>query len=357
MKVENYEQNVKNFQKSLVFISYSLYFFITFVLLMERILITGATGFIGSHIVEEALRRGMEVWAAVRKTSSIHYLQDERINKIELELSSEKQMSTVLADMHLDYVVHAAGATKALKREAFYKVNTDGTKNLVNALTTTNPSIKRFVFISSLSIFGPVREEPPRTEILDTDIPQPNTSYGMSKLAAEKWLRDNCSLPFTILRPTGVYGPREKDYMTIVDSIRKGVDFSVGREPQDLTFVYVSDVVQAVFLSMKSEKTVGKAYFLSDGDVYSSRTFSDYIIDALGKKHVLRLRLPLGVLRLVCAVSDMWMHITGKLSTLNNDHYNILKQRNWRCDISPAIRDFGYAPKIKLKEGVAQIVL
>ncbi len=323
---------------------------------MERILITGATGFIGSFIVDEALRQGMEVWATVRKSSDLSYLQDHRINKVELDLSSESQMAEALASLHLDYVVHAAGATKALHRDTFYKVNTEGTKNLVKALQTTNPGLKRMIFISSLSVMGAVREQFPYEEIRETDIPQPNTSYGMSKLAAEKWLHDNCTLPFTILRPTGVYGPREKDYMTMVNSIRKGVDVSVGAQPQDLTFVYVTDVVQAVFLAMKSEKSIGRTYFLSDGEVYSSRTFSNYIIEALGKKRVLRLKLPLGVLRMVCAVSDVMMHLTGKLSTLNNDHYNILKQRNWRCDITPAIRELGYQPKVKLREGVGVIV-
>lgn len=338
------------------FVLYTLYFFYYLCTLMERILITGATGFIGSFIVEEALRRGFEVWAAVRRTSSLSYLQDSRINRVELDLSSEGKMTEALASLHLDYIVHAAGATKTLHRDTFYKVNTEGTKNLVRALQTTNPTLKRFVFISSLSVMGPVREQQPYEDIRETDIPQPNTSYGMSKLAAEKWLFEECSLPFTILRPTGVYGPREKDYMTMVDSIRKGVDVAVGFTPQDLTFVYVTDVVQAAFLAIKSEKSVCRTYFLSDGEVYSSRTFSDHIIETLGKKHVLRLTLPLIVLRMVCAISDVMMHLTGKLSTLNNDHYNILTQRNWRCDITPAINELGYLPQVKLREGVRKII-
>lgn len=320
----------------------------------EHILVTGATGFIGSFIVEEALRQGMEVWAAVRKSSSLQYLQDERIHLIELNLGSEEQLREALNDVPLDYVVHAAGATKSLTEEGFFRTNTQGTINLVKAVA--GHSIKRFVFVSSLSVFGPVREEQPYREILLTDTPKPNTAYARSKWAAEEWLRKECPLPFTILRPTGVYGPREKDYMLMVDSIRKGIDIAAGFTRQDITFVYVHDVVQAVFRSMKSEKTVGKAYFLSDGEVYTSCDFSDLIIKHLGKKHVLRLTLPLWVLRAVCAVSDVVMHITGKLSTLNNDHYNILSQRNWRCDISAARADFGYAPQWQLDRGVEDLI-
>ncbi len=322
----------------------------------EHILITGASGFIGSFLVEEALNRGMEVWAAVRKGSSMRYLRDERIHKVELDLLSVSQMQEALSALRIDYVVHAAGATKALRLEDFYKVNTQGTQNLVRALETSNPSLQRLIFISSLSVMGAVREQQPYTEIQDTDTPQPNTAYGKSKLAAEEWLKKECRLPFTILRPTGVYGPREKDYMLMADSIRKGLDTAVGYKQQDLTFVFVKDVVQAVFKSMKSPNTIGNAYFLSDGEVYSSRDFSDLIIGEMDKKHVLRITFPLWVLRLVCAVSDAWMHVSGNLSTLNNDHYNILKQRNWRCDITPAQRDFGYAPEWKLPEGVREML-
>ena len=322
----------------------------------ERILITGATGFVGSFIVEEALNKGMEVWAAVRKSSSLRYLQDERIHKVELNLSSAGQMTQVLNDVMPDYVVHAAGMTKALHESDFFKVNTEGTKNLITALQTMEMPLKRFVFISSLSVMGAIREEEPHTERLDTDTPQPNTAYGRSKLAAEIWLKKECRLPFTILRPTGIYGPREKDYMLMADSIKKGIDTAVGYKRQDLTFIFVKDVVQAVFRSMKSEKTVAKAYFLSDGKSYSSRDFSDLIIKELGKRHVLRITFPLWVLRIVCAVSDAWMHVTGKLSTLNNDHYNILRQRNWLCNITPAQRDFGYNPEWTLEAGVREML-
>ena len=126
-----------------------------------KILVTGASGFIGSYIVEEALRQGMETWAAVRPTSSRKYLQDERIHFINLNLSSEEELEKELAPHEFDYIVHAAGATKCLHAEDFYKVNTEGTKHLVNVLLRLQMPIGRFVFVSSLSIFGAIREEQP----------------------------------------------------------------------------------------------------------------------------------------------------------------------------------------------------
>ncbi len=322
----------------------------------EKILITGASGFIGSHIAEEALRRGMETWVAVRPSSSLQYLNDDRLHRLTLNLSSTQQMTSALRGLSFDYVVHAAGATKALSSSTFYEVNTEGTKHLVEALKAAVPPLRRFLFLSSLSIFGPVHEQQPYEDITGGDTPRPNTAYGKSKLAAEEWLQREAGIPFTILRPTGVYGPREKDYMLMADSIRRGMDVAVGFQPQALTFIFVSDLVEAVFQAMKSEKTDGQAYLLSDGGTYTSRQFSDLIIEHLGKRHVLRPVFPLWVLRIVCAVSDAMMHLTGKLSTLNNDHYHVLKQRNWRCDITPARRDFGFEPKVLLPEGVRRML-
>ena len=326
---------------------------------MERILITGASGFIGSFIVEEALAKGMEVWAAVRKSSSRAFLTDSRIHFIELILSDASRLQEQLGGHAFDYVVHAAGVTKCLHADDFYKVNTQGTKNLVEALLATHQPLRRFVYLSSLSIYGPVRDQQPYEEIRDTDTPQPNTAYGRSKLAAEQYL-DQLSaqgkeLPFVVLRPTGVYGPRERDYYMMAKSIKQHVDFAVGYQRQDLTFVYVSDVVQAVFLALDHGVT-GAKYFLSDGEVYLSRTFSDYLRREMGNPWWVRVKAPLFVLRAITFLGEYWGRLTGKVTALNNDKYHIMRQRNWRCDIQPAITQLGYKPQVKLEEGVRRTV-
>jgi nucleoside-diphosphate-sugar epimerase len=320
-----------------------------------KILITGASGFIGSFIVEEALRRGFETWAAVRKSSSRTFLQDERIHFIELDFSSETQMTEQLTGLQFDYIVHAAGVTKCLDKADFHRINTEGTQHLVHVLKALQMRVERFVYISSLSIMGAIREQQPYTEICESDKAQPNTAYGRSKLEAEQWLATLEDLPYLILRPTGVYGPRERDYFMMAKSIKAHTDFAVGYKQQDITFVYVTDVVQAVFLALEKGVT-GRKYFLTDGEVYQSSTFSDLIRKELGNPWWIRITAPLWVLKLVCMFGEYYGKYSGKVTALNNDKYNIMRQRNWRCDIEPARKELGYEPKIKLEEGVRRSI-
>lgn len=317
-----------------------------------KILITGASGFIGSYIVEEALKRGFETWAAIRRSSSRAFLQDERIHFLELNFSSQEKLEEQLKDHQFDYVVHAAGATKCLHKEDFFRINLEGTQHLVNALLTLQMPLKRFVYISSLSIMGAIREQQPYEEIRESDEAQPNTAYGKSKLAAEEWLSSLTSpFPYIILRPTGVYGPRERDYFLQVKSIRNHVDFAVGLQRQDITFVYVTDVVQAIFLALDKGE-IGRKYFLSDGEVYQSSEFSNLVHRELGCPWWIRITAPIWLLRVITWCGDYLGRMTGKMSALNNDKFNILRQRNWRCDIEPARRELGYEPEVKLAEGV-----
>ncbi len=318
---------------------------------MDKILITGASGFIGSFIVEEALRKGMDVWAAMRKTSSKQFLTDERIHFIELNLDSEEQLKQQLSGHDFTYVVHAAGVTKCLKEDDFFRINTEGTKHLASAIRALNMPLRRFVYISSLSIFGPIRETQPYEEIRETDTPQPNTAYGRSKLAAEQWLDTLEGFPCVVLRPTGVYGPRERDYFLMAQSIKQHIDFAAGYKRQDITFVYVQDVVQAVFLALDHGQT-GRKYFLSDGQVYQSRTFSDLLQHELGDKWLLRIKAPIWLLRVVTFCGEYVGRMRKKVTALNNDKYHIMRQRNWRCDIQPAIDELGFHPEYDLEQGV-----
>ena len=310
---------------------------------MKSILITGASGFVGSHLVETALAAGMKVWAGMRETSSQRWLQDERINFITLSLNDVQTLGKQLSAFRLehggwDYVVHAAGATKAANEEEFMRANCEATANILDALYALDMVPQRFVLMSSLSAGIP------------------DTAYGRSKLAAEQRVKDAAAkMDCVVLRPTGVYGPREQDYMLMAKSIKRHVDFAVGYKPQYITFIYVKDLCSATMLALISGKP-GAIYPLSDGATYTSRDFSRLLQKELGVRHVVHITAPLWLLKAVCCVGQWWGGMTHKMTALNKDKYKILKRRDWRCDISQAVEELGYKPEYDLARGVAETV-
>ncbi len=326
---------------------------------MASILITGASGFIGSFIVEEALKRKFAVWAGIRSSSSKKYLRERKIHFLELDFAHPNELRAQLSGHKgtynkFDYIVHCAGLTKCSDKKEFDLVNYLQTKYFVDTLRELNMVPKQFIYISTLSVFGPVHEKD-YAPIKETDICAPNTAYGLSKLKAELYIQSIPGFPYVFYRPTGVYGPREMDYFLMAKSIRNHMDFSVGFKRQDLTFVYVKDIVQAIFLGI--EKQISRrAYFLSDGKVYKSSAFSDLIRKELGNPYVIRLRCPLIVLKVVSLLAEFVATRSGKSSTLNSDKYKIMKQRNWQCDITPVMKELGYVPEYDLEKGVKEAI-
>ncbi len=325
----------------------------------KKILVTGSSGFIGSFLVEGALERGLQVWAGVRKTSSRRYLQDSRIRFAELDFTDSEKLESQLAAHKRehggwDYVIHCAGVTKCLDKRDFEIGNYWATRHFIETLQRLDMVPGRFIFISSLSVFGPVRERD-YTEIREDDRPCPDTAYGISKLHTEEFLRSLPDFPYVIFRPTGVYGPRETDYYLMAESIKRHLDFAVGFRRQDITFVYVKDLVRAVYLALERQ-VVRRAYFVSDGAVYSSRTFSDLVWKELGRPWMLRFVCPLFLLRLISFVSENVGRLMRRPTTLNGDKYKIMKQRNWRCDIAPLREELGYRPEYPLERGVKETI-
>jgi nucleoside-diphosphate-sugar epimerase len=213
---------------------------------------------------------------------------------------------------------------------------------------------ERFMYISSLSIFGPIHEDTYQP-ICEQDEAQPNTAYGVSKLKSEKYLQSLTDFPYVIYRPTGVYGPRERDYFLMAQSVKQHVDFAAGWKRQEITFIYVKDLVQAVYLGAKPE-ALRRAYFVSDGQVYESSTFSDLIKKELGNPWLVRIKCPLCLLKLISIIAETGAGWMGKPSTLNRDKYNIMKQRNWQCDISPLVNELGFRPEYLLERGVKETI-
>jgi nucleoside-diphosphate-sugar epimerase len=282
---------------------------------------------------------------------------DERIRFAELDFGNKPKLMKQLADHKMlhggwDYIIHCAGVTKCLDKEDFDKGNYQATVNFVEALKEMGMVPKRFMYISSLSIFGPIHEDD-GAPISEKDEAKPNTAYGVSKLKSEKYLQSLVDFPYVIYRPTGVYGPRERDYFLMAQSVKQHVDFAAGFKRQDITFIYVKDLVQAVYLGVKPE-ALRRAYFVSDGEVYESSTFSELIKKELGNPWLIRIKCPLIILKCISLLAEFGAKCIGKTSTLNSDKYNIMKQRNWRCDISPLVDELGYHPEYLLERGVKE---
>ena len=328
----------------------------------------------------------------MREKSSRKWLQNEWLHFITLDMTDTDTLHHQLASFKenngkWDVIVHAGGATKCLNIEDFDKNNFICTRNLVETLFSLDMLPSQFLYVSSLSVLGAIREQMVETHtvtipqgiatdaefisrytiqqsvyepMVDTDTPCPNTAYGASKLKSEEYLKNRQSelltqgidFNFTIFRPTGVYGPREKDYYLMAKSINNHYDFAVGYKPQEITFVYVQDLVDAILSAIGNPNAKGKSYAVSDGFVYNSRTFSDLIQRELDRHAVFHIKAPLLILKMICHLGEWFSQLTGKLITLNKDKYNILAQRNWQCDISSIQHDLGFIPQWNLERGV-----
>lgn len=321
---------------------------------MKKILVVGAGGFAGGFIVEDGLRRGYTVYAGVRETTSRRYLTDERIKFVTLDFEAPETLSSSLSsampgEEKWDWIIYNLGATKALTFSDFSKINYDYLKSFLEALKQTDKVPDKFLLMSSLSVHGPMHEKD-GGKFRETDIPQPNTRYGASKLKAEMLLQMD-SIPYIIFRPTGIYGPRDKDYFLMLKSISQGFDFSAGYKKQLLTFIYVEDLARAIYEALEKAH-VGNTYIISEDRAYSQKEFRKLAAAAIGKKGVISLPMPLWIVKLVSTVAEKWGVARMKPSTLNRDKFNIMKQRNWDVDVSKAKKDFGFNPQVSLEEGL-----
>lgn len=317
---------------------------------MKKVLIVGAGGFIGGFIAAESLRRGYETWCGVRESTSRRYLTDPKLNFVTLDYEYPERMAEAMAGQSWDYIVYNLGATKCVNFMDFNRINYVYLRNFIEALTDCNIRPEKFVYMSSLSALGP-GDEKGYAKMSGDMIPRPNTRYGLSKIKAETVLQTLPDFPWIILRPTGVYGPHEQDYLLMIKSIDSHFDFGVGFRRQMLTFIYAEDLARAIFDALE-KAPVHTKYIISEPRAYTQKEFRSIVAKALGRRFVVPVRLPLWMLSIACKISEKWGAAHLKATTLNSDKYNIMAQRNWDCDVTPAIRDFGFAPKVDLEEGI-----
>ena len=204
-----------------------------------RALVTGANGFIGSHLVEKLIRSGTKVRCFVRRTSDLRWLRDLPAEIVYGDCTDRDSLSSAVAGVNCVY--HLAGATKAKRKEDFFATNAGGTENLIRACLDHNPKIEKFIYLSSQAASGPCVDGRMKVE---SDPDFPISSYGKSKRIGEEAVLEHGSrIPVTILRPSTVYGPRDRDVLSLLKLIAKKIKFSLRGVTQSISMCFVSDLV------------------------------------------------------------------------------------------------------------------
>jgi len=315
----------------------------------ERVLITGASGFVGYHLIEAALAKDLEVHAAVRASSRVDHLRHLPVQFVTTDFSDSRAVRAELEAKQYQYVIHAAGATKALNEASYNEVNAVYTRNLAQAVAAADVPLKKFVFLSSLAAMGPATNGHP---ILEQDAPRPLTYYGKSKLLAETYLATLQGLPAIVLRPTAVYGPRDRDIFIILKTIAQGVEPYIGRKPQQLSFIYVKDLA-AVSVGALLSSVVKGSYNVSDGECYDRYALANITKEILHKK-TLKVHIPTGVVKAMAFFQETMGRIQGTMPALNQNKLAELTAANWSCSIDSIRKDLAFVPRYNLAQGLEE---
>lgn len=314
-------------------------------------LVTGASGFVGSHLVDKLLELNHNVRIIARKESRLKWIDT---SKVEIFNCDYHNVSTLKdAVQNVDYVFHVAGVIKAKSREVYYKGNVEVTKNLLKAIELFNPNLKRFVFISSQAAAGPSPDGVPKTEDMECN---PVTTYGKSKLEAEKVVRNfEGKIPFTIVRPSAVYGPRDPEILLFFQTLKKGIQPMVGFTEKYVSLVYVSDLIDGILLSAFSEKSLNQTYFVSSEKGYGWEEIGNISSKILEKK-VLKIRIPHFMVYTVAAISQFLSYFKKEATILNLEKAREMVQKSWVCSVEKAKKELGYSQKIDLEKGIRETI-
>jgi nucleoside-diphosphate-sugar epimerase len=313
----------------------------------EQVLVTGANGFVGSHLVEALLAQGYPVRCLVRRTSDLTFIRNLPADWAYGDVASGDGLEAACAGV--EAVCHLAGATKARDEDTYFRINATGTRHLLSACEKAAPHLRRFVYISSLAAVAPSPDGHPIDESYP---PRPLTYYGRSKLEGEKHCHQyNDRLPLVILRPPAVYGPRERDILFYFQMVNRGIKLLLGRGERRASFVFVQDLVALILRVLEDDRAVGQTYFATEGRDYDWQEMSDLVAASLGKRTV-RVVLPEGLLPAIAAVVGLQARFTGQPALLNDQKLIELRQRYWVCSAEKARRELGFEAQYDLATGV-----
>lgn len=313
--------------------------------------VTGANGFVGSHLVDLLLSKGFEVRCITRKSSDLKWLNGKDVKIFDCGLFDKEAIKKVF--QNADYVFHVAGVVKSKKPEGYFKGNVETTRTLLDAAVEAKINLKKFVVVSSLTVAGPAEIGNPKIESSEC---HPITTYGKSKLAEEELAKTYMDkLPITICRAPAVFGERDTEIFIFFDTFKKGLMTSIGFDKKLLSLIHAVDLVNGFYLAAISDKSAGQIYFISSEELYDWEQIGGLTSKIMNKKP-LKVKVPHFMVYFIAAIAQFFAMFSSKPATLNLEKAKDLTRKAWTCDTSKAIKELGYRQNIPIEEGLRRTI-
>jgi nucleoside-diphosphate-sugar epimerase len=326
-----------------------------------KVLVTGGSGFIGSALIEELLALGIEVRALLRSTSKVEALSSLKFERIEGDLRDPVSLERAVEGVEV--IFHLAGLTQARTLEEFYAANARGVRNLALAADRVRGSgLSRFVLVSSLAASGPARDlQHPR---LESEEDHPVSNYGRSKLQGElELLKFRSKFPVAIVRPPIVYGPRDSQLVTVVRTLKRGLQPMAIPEGSGVTskqhsVIHVSDLVRALIrigLARSDEMESGEKFYVAESRPVELNEMMEWMSEAMGKEPF-RVRVPLSVLTGVAHALDRVAKWTGRTFPLSRDKIEEIRPDFWICSAEKLRERLGWEAEKDSRRAIPETV-
>jgi nucleoside-diphosphate-sugar epimerase len=313
----------------------------------KRTLVTGAGGFIGSHLVESLLANGHEVICLLRRGENPRWIGEMGASLVYGDITEKESLLPLLQDVSSVY--HLAGRMGGWDKPSYvYAVNYEGTRNLVDACIESGIKLDRFLFVSSVAAMGPSNG----AQVFDEEsTPIPQSHYGKSKLMAEEYLRNRGDgFPFSIVRLPLVYGPRSlRGLYMIFKIVNAGFQLRVGESCTNLGFI--KDIIRGMILAAESAVSLGQTYFLGEDRIYNVSEIYKLISFALGKK-TLKVRIPYPLVYSLTYVIEKVSDITKTYPPIRRDSLSAYIKSNWRITVKKAEKQLNYKTEYPLERGL-----
>lgn len=313
--------------------------------------VTGANGFVGSHLVDLLIEKGFIVKCITRKSSNMKWLQGKNVEIFDCGLFDKDGLKKAFKGA--DYIFHVAGVVKSKKPEGYYKGNVEATKNVLESAVEVKETIKKIVIVGSQTAAGPSLDGKPVIESLPV---KPITTYGRSKAEQEKLAATFMDkLPISICRAPAIYGERDTEIFIFFNTFASGLMTTIGFDKKVISLIHVKDLVYGLYLSAIKNISAGQTYFISSEKIYTWEEIGEVTSKVMNKK-AFRVKVPHSVVYSIAAVAQFFAMFSSKAATLNIEKARDLTRKAWICSTEKAVKQLNYRQKISIEDGIKRTV-